>query len=688
MANLILDYYCGEDLYSDGSVEELILEAVRNQWDLMDLDKYVNSDKYFAFLYHLSPIRENILNWYPFKEGCRILEVGSGCGAITGLLCQKAGWVTSVELSRQRATINYERNKDAQNLEIMVGNLNDLPQDDKYDYVILNGVLEYACSFTEGAKPFHAFLKSVRGFLKPHGILLTAIENRLGAKYFAGAPEDHTDRSFWGVREYPQDNSVRTFSKHELSSLLRESGYEHQRFYYPFPDYKFPSEIFTDDSIKNGTYGKRSIYFEKYYDRLFEEDLLEKSLSNEGIMDRFVNSFLVEASPLKLQKTYVSYAKLNLARKTRFAIGTSIQKSVFGRKSVVKYALKEEAVCHIRSIDRNNRTSKFNLRGSFKGDRIRYPFLKGKNLNDMAAALTANGQIDDVLDLIKEATDKILENGTVQKDYYTEQFVELFGSERLPGELECISDANIDLILDNIFVTAAGYKVIDCEWYAKTPVPRKFIIWRTLNEFFYQNPEFGSKMGYPQLLMHFDISEGEDICFRNWADHFAQNYVSDKKIWQYVSTNRIVEATELSSSQHTSGAVLTSLYIDSGQGFSEKEKVWEQIDISEEGDFTVVFDLSRWEKIKALRWDPLENEVVKCENISVEIDGKPTKFQSNNSESNIDGLFMTMDPQYICTQIEKGSRKMLVYGKLLRLKEPRNLIKVYQNSISSQHPLN
>lgn len=86
-------------------------------------------------------------------------------------------------------------------------------------------------------------------YLKPEGRLLIAIENRLGLKYFAGAPEDHTDLHFFGINGYPGNQSVRTFSKNELGELLENSGFPFLRFYYPYPDYKFPTEIFTDESL-------------------------------------------------------------------------------------------------------------------------------------------------------------------------------------------------------------------------------------------------------------------------------------------------------------------------------------------------------------------------------------------------------------------------------------------------------
>ena len=120
------------------------------------------------------------------------------------MLCQKAGKVTSVELSRRRAEINFARNSEKENLTIMVGNLNDMTFPENFDYVVVNGVLEYAMSFTEGETPYETFLKEMGGYLKPEGKLLIAIENRLGLKYFAGAPEDHTDIHFFGIDGYPE----------------------------------------------------------------------------------------------------------------------------------------------------------------------------------------------------------------------------------------------------------------------------------------------------------------------------------------------------------------------------------------------------------------------------------------------------------------------------------------------------
>ena len=322
MAKLNLDYYTAKDHYSDGDIENTLLEMAREGKSFQDLPEEEVS---FPMVYHFSDLRENILNWYPLKKTDSVLEIGAGCGAITGMLCQKAGKVTSVELSRRRAEINFARNSEKENLTIMVGNLNDMTFPENFDYVVVNGVLEYAMSFTEGETPYETFLKEMGGYLKPEGKLLIAIENRLGLKYFAGAPEDHTDIHFFGIDGYPENHSVRTFSKEELGELLKNSGFPFLHFYYPYPDYKFPTEIFTDESLYTNSYGRNyPVYTDKTV-ALFSESEGVKAFEKEKILDRFVNSFLVEAGKSEAkEKEEILYVKLNQGRKKRFRLLTRI----------------------------------------------------------------------------------------------------------------------------------------------------------------------------------------------------------------------------------------------------------------------------------------------------------------------------------------------------------------------------
>ena len=82
---LNLDKYPGEDYYCDGSVEDEILEIVK-KYSTVEYDRIIAERKSWPILYHLSALRENIVDFLPIKKTDKVLEVGSGCGAITGAL--------------------------------------------------------------------------------------------------------------------------------------------------------------------------------------------------------------------------------------------------------------------------------------------------------------------------------------------------------------------------------------------------------------------------------------------------------------------------------------------------------------------------------------------------------------------------------------------------------------------------
>ena len=290
-AKLNLEYYTGDDFYSDGDIENDILEIVKSDKSIEDI---LSNDDRWAVLYHLSPIRQNIINWYPFKKNATLLEIGGGCGAITGALCDGVSKVKVVELSKRRSEINFQRNKHHENLEIIVGNLNHIKFQEKFDYITLNGVLEYAGSFTDTQEPYKTFLQNIKKLLKPDGKLIIAIENRYGLKYFAGAKEDHTSKEFDSITGYKGNKSVRTFGKKELEDLLLESGYPIQEFYYPHPDYKMPFEIFSQDYLPTKEHLLSSApNFDSDRYELFSESEAFKGIIENNQYEFFANSFLV-----------------------------------------------------------------------------------------------------------------------------------------------------------------------------------------------------------------------------------------------------------------------------------------------------------------------------------------------------------------------------------------------------------
>jgi SAM-dependent methyltransferase len=287
-------------IYNDGDeVENYILSIYKNNTSKEKIDDILNDNPSWPVKYHLSSDRHNLLSWYNFKENSSLLEIGAGCGAITGLFLDKGLDVTAVELSKRRADIIRTRFRKFKNLEILNGDINDKEFSQKFDYATLIGVLEYAGKYGKGEDPFLEMIRDAKKYLKKGGVLIIAIGNRFGLKYWRGVPEDHTNILFDSLEGYPKYIGVRTFGKLEITKLIQNSNFEERNinFYYPLPDYKFCYEVFSENYLPNENHSiSRGIYPSphpiKSY-QLFFESLVAKGLQKNNIFDNFANSFLI-----------------------------------------------------------------------------------------------------------------------------------------------------------------------------------------------------------------------------------------------------------------------------------------------------------------------------------------------------------------------------------------------------------
>lgn len=289
------EYYPGEDFYCDGVVEDEILEIVQNN-RVEDFNRIITETKQWPIFYHLSHVRGNIVEWLPITKEDTVLEIGAGCGSMTGVLAKKAKSVTCIELSKKRSTINATRNSECDNVEIMLGNFEEVEKhlEEKYDYITLIGVLEYGESYIQAENPHVAFLQKIGKHLKKNGKIVVAIENKLGMKYWAGCQEDHFGGYFLGIENYANKKGIRTFAKKELEEIVNEAGFTECEFYYPYPDYKFPISIYSDEYLpKKGDLQANMRNFDKERYVFFDEEKAFDTIIEEGLFPEFSNSFLL-----------------------------------------------------------------------------------------------------------------------------------------------------------------------------------------------------------------------------------------------------------------------------------------------------------------------------------------------------------------------------------------------------------
>ena len=446
------NFYKGSDLYNDGDeIEERLLNICKSG----KVEEELLNGNEWPILYHLSDIRKNIVAWYPIDKTQNVLEIGSGCGAITGILADKAEKVTCIELSKRRSIINAYRNKDYDNVEIMVGNFEDIEITEKYDYVTLIGVFEYAAHYISGENPYEEMLRRVQNYIKPNGRILIAIENKMGMKYINGAKEDHVSRAFAGIEDYRYIKGVRTFSKPELCMMFERCGITKYEFFYPMPDYKLPHTIYSEEIQPNR--GDIRIWGTNYDATrigLYNDGIFADQICKDKMFSYFSNSFFIVCNADENPIRYVHYAGTRIPelcmctkieRKSNQTIATKEYMNNIPRKyNIIKkmednYLILQKEFPHVHYLE-----------PFVYNNTLKYAYIKGISLEEKIAEEIHN------TDLITNNFKYIFQEVIKPNEKYfvdfkmTEQFEHIFGNNKVVTQEKSLQITNIDMILSNL----------------------------------------------------------------------------------------------------------------------------------------------------------------------------------------------------------------------------------------------
>lgn len=526
-------YYNGKDLYSDGNIEDVILEYCKERKE----DELLRISGKWAVLYHLAEERENVIEWYDMKPEAEILEIGSGLGAITKTLSEKAQKVTCVELSKKRSLINAYRNKRRNNIEILVGNFEEIENDlGLYDYITLIGVLEYASLYIHEKEPYKELLVRAKKHLKPDGKLIVAIENKMGLKYWNGAEEDHTGVRFDGINDYLGANNIRTFSRKELSSLLENSGFDSYRFFYPFPDYKLPMSIYSDEyQPKVGDLRENAFNYSSTWISNFDQDTVWDQVCLDGMFAYFSNSFIVITAK---EDTVDIFAKYNTSRRPEYRVVTSIKEEK-GERYVRKTACDRLGYAHLSQLPQKQKEWSESQQsficnvGEFKNGFYQERFLDGLRLDEKILKNSHSPQ--DIIDALKQiVNDYFAPKQCELTDFaVTEDFEKIFGQVSFTDE-KSLRVTNIDLTLTNLICKDNDIYAIDCEWIFDFPIPYKYVIWRMIRYFYFQYRNRMKKyISIGNYLKEFGLTHEEQSEFYK-MEGALDGYIARKKEYNEV----------------------------------------------------------------------------------------------------------------------------------------------------------
>ena len=503
-------FFNDKDKYSDGDkIEEELLEICKKG----ETENAVYTSDKWPILYHLSDIRENLLEWYPFKENATVLEIGSGCGAMSGLLCRKTSKVTGIELSERRSMINAYKNIDCENLEILVANFEDINIDEKFDYVTLIGVLEYAPTYIKSDNPFEAMLDKVKQYLKPDGKLIIAIENKMGQKYLNGAKEDHVGKAFAGIEDYRYISKVRTFSKPELRNLLENCGFVKNMFYYPVPDYKTPMAVYSDSHVPSvGDVRIWNMNYDQVRHALYSEAIMSDQICRDKMFDYFSNSFLVICNE---EDNPVKFACYTNERKKEYQTKTSINKEDNEKFVLKEYLNKQnrdynifEKMIESFLILNKEYTNVNYVSPELNGDKCIFEFIEGE-AQDTILSKYVHDTEKLVLE-IKNAVDKIYKyNEEFTGEFkVTLEYEKIFGEDYPKTKEKALKVTNLDMTFENIIIKDSKAYCIDYEWIFDFPIPIEFVIYRMISIFYSKfNMYFSEKLNKTKLLIEVGVKE-------------------------------------------------------------------------------------------------------------------------------------------------------------------------------------
>lgn len=381
--------------YSDGEKSEDYLRIVLSRI----YNRSIFSKEIFKLqidwpsAYHLSSLRANLLR--PFEHclgrGRRILELGCGCGAVTRYLGECGGDVLAVEGSVRRAEIAGLRCKDLDNVTFLVDNIMALDADciGTFDVVTLIGVLEYARIYGGGPGAELRLLQKARSFLKNDGILILAIENKLGLAYFSGKPEDHTGVVWGSICSAYHDHGVRTYSRKELTALLREAGFAYLEQFVPIPDYKMPVSVILQHGLNNtdrfdaaAFLGTDTAYRHK---GLFNISEAWRSVADAGLTAELADSLCFICSPCK---EYNGTKDLSDILAVHYGEFSANQKKYL-KKMTLKdcggelFCLRESVFPELGAESPDSQTG---IRQTIKSE----PYIKGRLLSDVICNIIVN----------------------------------------------------------------------------------------------------------------------------------------------------------------------------------------------------------------------------------------------------------------------------------------------------------
>ena len=474
-----------------------------------------------------SDIRENLLNWYDIRPKSKILFIGND--------------IYKSCLKNENKVIMLTLDKlDAPTSEVTVYNetlLQFEKREEKVDYIIVINEMKNISKYVENDEnTLNELIKISNRLLNEDGVLLVALNNKFSIRNFAGETKNGSN-PFDVILGKEKDGSI--YSKNELESIVKNSEFKYYKIYYPFPDYKLPSIIYSDDYLPNENDSKLNylVYYNLDDKLVFSELEAVRELAKDKMLDYFSNSFFVEFTSKEENLSEVKFVSYNNFRKPENRLITKMYKNY-----VQKEPLSNESKSHIENIKNNIEILKncnIDTSDEVKDFKLISKYQRLKTFSEYIGDLILDNKIDTAKELIKKWYEKLYTNFMCISCTNQEKNPDVFEKygitveSDIKNKMHFIKDCLFDLIFENVFVEINDQKeftkfiVYDQEWSEKN-APIEFILYRSIDLLFKNNSKLSKYLNKDDLFTEFGINEFVSYFFK--LDSIIQENLLDKQV--------------------------------------------------------------------------------------------------------------------------------------------------------------
>jgi len=481
-------------------------------------------------LYHLSTVSQNLINWYPFNTKDTVLQIGGDLGELTQVFCNNCEKVVTIEPNIEKAKAIAKRYENRENLEIIVGNIDDIILEEKFSIITIIG--------NNPKIKLKDNIQKLERNLKENGKFIIAVDNKFGLRYFMGNPENILNKKFESLIGYNNEpEKIESFTKSSLEQIFNSIGYKYT-FYYPLPDYKMPNVIFSEkQKAKYNSIDKYNPYYKENSTIIANEiDVYREILkTDQQMFEFFTNSFLIILEKEKNEELplYISY---NNMRKEKYRLITKISKNVVEKKPVSK-----EAEGHYNNIKKNIELLQQNNIKTV--DYIENGSIKSKYINQenllntvLTKSLEENNQ-QEFENIIEKYIQNLKKNKKVEPEYKDTIFSKYniqIEDKNILKELYFVENGFWDMTFKNCFYIENELYFFDQEWREKN-VPIEYILYRSI----LYTISLRRYVNIEELFEKYHISKYKNIF--EALDNKIQEEIRSNKIWKFYSQNKYID---------------------------------------------------------------------------------------------------------------------------------------------------